>query len=108
MSAPETIDKIDKLNNCDVLRDNPRPDTDGVSRTDALGWLSAQAVCGIPEAAKLEQEIARLQALALRRGASTMEVYQKPVLNGPRRCEKCGGVLPMFYDVPCQHCKPEV
>lgn len=56
----------------------PRPDTSKVSRIDAIGWLSAQAICGIPEAARLEEEIRRLQDVCRKHGAGFFEVCPPP------------------------------
>jgi hypothetical protein len=58
------------------LKNNPRPDTSNTSRIGAISWLSAQAICGIPEAAKVEEEMKRLQRVCLACGATKEEVYQ--------------------------------
>jgi len=57
------------------LKGFPRADTNNISRIDALGWLSIQAILGVPEAAKLEQEISRLQKLCAEYNAPHEKIY---------------------------------
>ena len=63
------------VRNFPSLRKNPRPDTSRVTRIDAIGWVSSHAICGVPEAARIEEEIRRLQQLAKRHGAAKEEIY---------------------------------
>jgi len=57
------------------LAHNPRASTDEVSRIDAIAWLSGHAIRSIPEAARLEEEIRRLQRLCIDSGVSKADVF---------------------------------
>ena len=76
--APSTVRKFPSL------RKNSRPDTSETTRIDAIGWLSAHAIFGAPEAAKIEEEIRRLQQLAKRHGATKEEIYLPNGTGEPR------------------------
>ena len=60
------------------LAHNPRASTEGVARIDAIAWLSGHAIRGIPEAARLEEEIRRLQRLCRDSGVSKADVFPPP------------------------------